>query len=1751
MSQLGRISGPLLKANLLRQGVDLAFENDLLYLDVNNLRVGIKTTSPTHDLQVVGTTRTTNLEVTNTLQLGNLTISDDTIESSTNLTLNTAGTDGSTRFEGSLTIDAITIYDNVVSSNISNANIELRPSGTGRVEIFADTSIFGDIIYSGDVEIDGNATIGDDETDTITFNSKIIGNLIPNQDDTFDLGSSDLSWRNIYIGKMIIDDIEINDNYIQTTVSDANLELRANGTGSVSLEDVYFNNNVIRTEGSDNLEIRPADTLDIYADTNITCNLYVTGNIRTDGNIIIGDQNTDSITVNADIASNVIPDVDATYNLGSPSKRWDALYTDVLSADTVLAGTIILDNVRVTEIQGNIVYVAQGGNDTNTGTHQNDPWRTIKYALSQVESGDTIYIYPGEYEEVFPLEIPVGVTVKGVGLRSVTIKPDSTSVYEDVFLLNGETTVEDITIKGFLYDSINNKGHAFRLANNFKVSSRSPYIRNISVITEGSVTSIDDPRGFDEGDAGKGAYLDGSVADPDSIEVGVLFHSATFITPNVESITMTNGLRVEWLNCFTYFADKGLYAVSGTTGFAGQGRTMIKLSEVTGTILTGDTLTYTSSDGSTILATGTVDEVVGNKIFLDGKVSGLEEAAERSGKVVTVYGNAQLSTSVKQFGSAALYLNNTAGATATDYATLEASNDFNFSTEDFAVEFFVYKQGTGAEQILFDMRSTAVQVAPVVKIDSLGRLRYFINGTDVLTPTAVVPTGFWTHIALTRSAGQTRLFLNGFQAGSAYVDSNNYGSLSITIGSGFDQSSAFQGYIDELRISKGVARYASNFAVPISEFRSDNDTVLLLHCNGTNGSVVIEDDGIVAQDISFSGGASANFIELTDYSDFGAEIRSIGSANIYGNYGVYGDGLGVIAYLIGHNFAYIGTGKDSSNDVSLVIQVNEIEDINGAKIYFTSVDHKGDFRVGDLFYVNQETGQVQFTSALINFEGNGLTFVGDIYTTVIDGDKVQTGNLRLSGNTLESIAGDINLEAESEQIVLQNNVSVTGNLDVSGNVIVGGNITVGDQTTDTLEIVAKLDSDIIPSVDSRFNLGSSALAWETLYASRLEISDIQIDTNVIKTVSSNADLELRSSGTGNVLLDNFILNDNVISVNTSELIIDTDTRITEQTTVENDLTVEDNLTVQGNTQLGSSIIDDTVTVNASISSDLVPNNTSYNLGSLSDNWNILYVDTVQTDDIKIQGNKITTTASNSNLELQAAGTGSIIVEDISFNQNTISSTTNIIIAPSTELEINGNALINGNLDVTGDVTIGGNINFGNQTSDLISFIAEIESDIVPQQTGTYNLGSETKSWNIIYADSAQIADIQIQTNVIQTTVSNSDLELRSNGTGLILLDNVSIKDNTLQTQSGDLVIDSAGIIQLNQSTEITGDLSVTGNIDIGGNITFGNETSDTISFVSNLTSSIIPSENDVYDLGSDIKRWRSSYLGSAIIDDIEINDNYIRTTTSNADLELRASGTGSIKIDDIAIKDNIIEVTTANDLILKPTGTGKVNVDSTTSFRIPRGTTAERPSPAYAGMIRFNTELNQYEGYNGTAWLVLNGVYDQDGDTYIAPEVTPGANDNRFYFYAGGSLIAELDSTSLDVTRVDVDDIRIDGNTIQTITSDTDLEFQPQGTGRVKIGNFAISNNAITNIVADSISTISQTGNGYFKIEGTNGVVIPSGSSFEKPAYAVLGMTRFSTTAGQVEIYNGTAWVSVAGAAGPVTIETAIDSAITYALTLG
>jgi len=74
MSQLGRIGGQVLTDNLLRAGVDLAFETDLLYLDVTNRRIGIKQAVPVYDLDVNGNIKTTDLEVVTQIAPGNLRI---------------------------------------------------------------------------------------------------------------------------------------------------------------------------------------------------------------------------------------------------------------------------------------------------------------------------------------------------------------------------------------------------------------------------------------------------------------------------------------------------------------------------------------------------------------------------------------------------------------------------------------------------------------------------------------------------------------------------------------------------------------------------------------------------------------------------------------------------------------------------------------------------------------------------------------------------------------------------------------------------------------------------------------------------------------------------------------------------------------------------------------------------------------------------------------------------------------------------------------------------------------------------------------------------------------------------------------------------------------------------------------------------------------------------------------------------------------------------------------------------------------------------------------------------------------------------------------------------------------------------------------------------------------------------------------------------------------------------------------------
>jgi hypothetical protein len=257
---IGRISGPLLKANLVRDGVDLAFETDLLYLDVTNSRIGVNTATPTTDLDVNGHTRSTNLTVDNQLNIGALSIAGNTITSSTSTIRFEAAAGEATIYHARLQVDDLQLAGGTISTTVSDANIELNPNGTGTVNIVANTNITGNLAVTGNVTatgnvvIGGNITIGNELTDFIEINASIKSDLIPETDNTYDLGSSSFRWRTVYANNFFTDAITVpsidignlmfRDNEITTTTGQ-DLYIDGNGSGGVRLGNFRIVDNVI------------------------------------------------------------------------------------------------------------------------------------------------------------------------------------------------------------------------------------------------------------------------------------------------------------------------------------------------------------------------------------------------------------------------------------------------------------------------------------------------------------------------------------------------------------------------------------------------------------------------------------------------------------------------------------------------------------------------------------------------------------------------------------------------------------------------------------------------------------------------------------------------------------------------------------------------------------------------------------------------------------------------------------------------------------------------------------------------------------------------------------------------------------------------------------------------------------------------------------------------------------------------------------------------------------------------------------------------------------------------------------------------------------------------------------------------------------------------------------------------------------------------------------------------------------------
>ena len=316
---IGRISGPLLKANLLRQGVDLAFETDLLYLDVSdpnpaNHKVGIKKSDPSHTLDVAGSIRATTISTpgfqADNLDVGKV-ISDLLPSTPYTYTLGNNDYEWKSLTVGEINVDAFNINGNTISIIDSNADIEFEPHGTGTVYIKTNTALripYGDelsrpsgataqIRFNTDNSqfegYNGLGWVSLGATRDIDGNTRITAELTTGANDNtfrfYNDGTLTGVWdiNELAIHRLTVDNnLILDQNYITTTSGNTNLELRANGIGKIWLPnndlDVDHNLNVDGVTNLNNTTVNGALAVNGLAsidDIEVANDLHVTGNI--------------------------------------------------------------------------------------------------------------------------------------------------------------------------------------------------------------------------------------------------------------------------------------------------------------------------------------------------------------------------------------------------------------------------------------------------------------------------------------------------------------------------------------------------------------------------------------------------------------------------------------------------------------------------------------------------------------------------------------------------------------------------------------------------------------------------------------------------------------------------------------------------------------------------------------------------------------------------------------------------------------------------------------------------------------------------------------------------------------------------------------------------------------------------------------------------------------------------------------------------------------------------------------------------------------------------------------------------------------------------------------------------------------------------------------------------------------------------------------------------------------------------------
>ena len=505
-----------------------------------------------------------------------------------------------------------------------------------------------------------------------------------------------------------------------------------------------------------------------------------------------------------------------------------------------------------------------------------------------------------------------------------------------------------------------------------------------------------------------------------------------------------------------------------------------------------------------------------------------------------------------------------------------------------------------------------------------------------------------------------------------------------------------------------------------------------------------------------------------------------------------------------------------------------------------------------------------------------------------------------------------------------------------------------------------------------------------------------------------------------------------------------------------------------------------------------PLRTAFN--KINENFTELYGASPFGQQVTISGNQISANESNADLVLSGSGTGGVVASAVRIDGTSLSSSDSTQINVNENLDVGGNITASGNITATGDIFANGNINLGNASSDQTKVVGVFEADNI-QIDGT-TITTNTTNGSVTITGNATggvvVENLTINDNTISSP-SNSDIVIEPGGTGDVVLSALRINGTTLDSSDSSAItlgeaVDITGALtgtsgSFSTTLAVTGATTLTGATTINNSLTANSVTTNTIaSNGSNADLSIQPSGTG--DVLISALRINGTTLDSSDSSKITVAEQLdVTGTLVTADITTTGTHTitGQSDIDFVRIKDHSITTNDSNaNLNLSANGTGTVTVDST----MTTGDVNTTGDIAITGRLDVDNIAIDGNGIIAT---------NSGGDININPNATGQVT-------IGGSNVSVPSMLSASTLFAQTEILLADTAKIRSAVTNSDIILETEGTGSVVLEEVSITANKITTHVSNADLQLDTDGTGLIDIlTDTQSTVGSSGSASAPP----------------------------------------------------